>query len=411
MARSEAGPLRWERRREVGPGDAGSGGSMKTVDAAVGPQLTKDLRGQVTELERDLLARARDVPEFADRLQAEYDAARAAERTGGGVHRVARRPGDAGGRGLGARDGVRPLLRGQRADRAGVPGRPGGAVGGGGGAPRAFFRHTRTATTGTGCSPRSSTSATPSRPPPGCSTGPQPAVGADAVVRGGHGPDRVLAHAGAVRGRTTPSTAGTPASWATSTRTCPRRPARPTRCCRPRSSSRSSSSTGPWTRRSRSSGWGPADDRPGLRVGAFPAGLFRRHPRPSGGDVRRARDDWELVSARSNGARGGHQPVRGGDRPLPAADRRAAGGAEYETARPSAGVPDQPGRRRLADTRPRCAAYQGSYSRSISSDSYATEDLNELCFPRPPARGRYHAVVGNPPYITPKDQARERGLP
>ena len=67
-----------------GSDDAGSGGSMTAVAAEVGRQLTKDLRAQVTELERDLLARARDVPEFADALKAEYDAARAAERTGVG---------------------------------------------------------------------------------------------------------------------------------------------------------------------------------------------------------------------------------------------------------------------------------------------------------------------------------------
>lgn len=52
--------------------------------AGVGTQLTKDLRAQVTELERDLLARAQEVPEFADALKTEYDAARAAERTGMG---------------------------------------------------------------------------------------------------------------------------------------------------------------------------------------------------------------------------------------------------------------------------------------------------------------------------------------
>ena len=57
---------------------------MTAVAAEVGRQLTKDLRAQVTELERDLLARARDVPEFADALKAEYDAARAAGRTGVG---------------------------------------------------------------------------------------------------------------------------------------------------------------------------------------------------------------------------------------------------------------------------------------------------------------------------------------
>ena len=53
--------------------------------AGVGASLTKDLRAQVTELERDLLARTREVPEFADRLTAEYDAARAAQRTGMGI--------------------------------------------------------------------------------------------------------------------------------------------------------------------------------------------------------------------------------------------------------------------------------------------------------------------------------------
>ena len=57
---------------------------MTTVGAEAGPQLTKDLRGQVTALERDLLERARDIPEFADALKAEYDAAWAAERTGVG---------------------------------------------------------------------------------------------------------------------------------------------------------------------------------------------------------------------------------------------------------------------------------------------------------------------------------------
>ena len=84
MARSEARVAPYGGAREAGVDDAGSGGSMTAVAAEVGRQLTKDLRAQVTELERDLLARARDVPEFADALKAEYDAARAAERTGVG---------------------------------------------------------------------------------------------------------------------------------------------------------------------------------------------------------------------------------------------------------------------------------------------------------------------------------------
>ena len=57
---------------------------MTVMQAEVGRQLTKDLRAKVTELERDLLARAQEVPEFADALKTEYDAARAAERTGMG---------------------------------------------------------------------------------------------------------------------------------------------------------------------------------------------------------------------------------------------------------------------------------------------------------------------------------------
>jgi hypothetical protein len=52
--------------------------------ATVGPQLVKDLRLQVTTLEKDLLARAQDVAEFAERLDAEYRAAREAERTAAG---------------------------------------------------------------------------------------------------------------------------------------------------------------------------------------------------------------------------------------------------------------------------------------------------------------------------------------
>ncbi|WP_214403726.1 BREX-2 system adenine-specific DNA-methyltransferase PglX [Pseudonocardia lacus] len=57
---------------------------MAVVDAGVRQQLVKDLRAQVTVLEKDLLARAKDVPEFAERLKTEYDAARDAERTAAG---------------------------------------------------------------------------------------------------------------------------------------------------------------------------------------------------------------------------------------------------------------------------------------------------------------------------------------
>jgi hypothetical protein len=51
------------------------------VDADVRQRLVKDLRAQVTLLERDLRERAEEVEETAQRLQAEYDKAREAERT------------------------------------------------------------------------------------------------------------------------------------------------------------------------------------------------------------------------------------------------------------------------------------------------------------------------------------------
>jgi len=57
---------------------------MAVVGTDVRQGLVKDLRAQVTVLEKDLLARAEDVPEFAERLTAEYDGAREAERTAAG---------------------------------------------------------------------------------------------------------------------------------------------------------------------------------------------------------------------------------------------------------------------------------------------------------------------------------------
>ncbi|MFC5993097.1 BREX-2 system adenine-specific DNA-methyltransferase PglX [Pseudonocardia hispaniensis] len=54
---------------------------MTVVDAEVRQRLVKDLRAQVTLLEKDLRERAEGVEETAERLRAEYDTAREAERT------------------------------------------------------------------------------------------------------------------------------------------------------------------------------------------------------------------------------------------------------------------------------------------------------------------------------------------
>jgi hypothetical protein len=54
---------------------------MAAVDADVRQRLVKDLRAQVTLLERDLWERAEEVEETAQRLKSEYDKAREAERT------------------------------------------------------------------------------------------------------------------------------------------------------------------------------------------------------------------------------------------------------------------------------------------------------------------------------------------
>ena len=111
------------------------------MQAEVGRQLTKDLRRDVTELERDLLARAQEVPEFADALKTEYDAARAAERTGVGITEWrAGRGTQAAAAWVLAR--VFPRDCEDNGLLAGVPGRAGGAAAAGGGAEAQFFRDT-----------------------------------------------------------------------------------------------------------------------------------------------------------------------------------------------------------------------------------------------------------------------------
>ena len=134
---------------------------------------------------------------------------------------------------------------------------------------------------------------------------------------------------------TLPTRSGTPGSLATSTRTCPRRPARSTRCCRPPNSSRSSSSTAHSIRHSMSSVWpdGEAgswatgdESRVGFRMidptcgsGHFLLGSFDRildrWRRESP-----ARKPANSPSGRSTGPRRRSKPLRRGDCPLPAVD-------------------------------------------------------------------------------------------
>ena len=162
---------------------------------------------------------------------------------------------------------------------------------------------------------------------------PQPDVDDPAVARRGQGAAGVLAARrgadGADACTTSPTRSGTPGSSATSTRTCRRRPARPTPCCRPRSSSRSSSSTTRWTPAIEEFGLSrPAsghEDLPHrLRVidpacgsGHFLLGAFRRLLAAWEAQKPGA-DEWELIRERSGvGARRGQEPVRGSDRPVP----------------------------------------------------------------------------------------------
>ena len=214
-------------------------------------------------------------------------------------------------------------------------------------------------TTRCGCSPR----------PP---TAPAPLVQAFQARRPRHR---------RARATTSPTRAGTPASSATSTRTSPSTPRRPTRCCRPRSSSRSSSSTARSTRRSPT--FGLRDTTlidPTCGSGHFLLGAFDRlfdrwrdaepGDRPARARPARARRD----------RRRRPQPVRGRDRPVPAARRRAARRRRHAPRR-RARLPDPRRRRRLAAAR-RPARPPRRHDRrrraaAAAAHGYATEDVEQ----------------------------------
>ena len=218
--------------------------STTTIDTG---RLLADLQRLVQSLKADLLERSREVPEVDAGLRAAHRAIAERRAHGAGVRGLARRLPRAGGGGLGAGLRLRPVHGGQRPDRRDLPGRHGRPPPPGRGRARGLL-------------PRPPARQRPRLPArrlpqgrldPG---GPRPVRrGQDAAL--GRRPLGRRRRRGCWRsgGRSTPrpaacggrseSRGATRASWATCTRTSPRRPARSTRCCRRPSSSRSSSST------------------------------------------------------------------------------------------------------------------------------------------------------------------------
>jgi hypothetical protein len=198
---------------------------------------------------------------------------------------VARRPGHAGRRRVGAHERVRSLLRGQPAREAGVDRRALLPA-----ARRPWTRSCSTSArtpstpTGSGCSRPSSTS--PPCAPPASSSGRTRRCGL--VSPSGQAVQALLTFwrqtrdDGSPGAGTSPTPTCRPASSATSTRTCRTTRRRPSPCSRPRSSSRSSSSTRPWSPRCRAAARGLPDDRPHLRVRPLPARRLRPAQRPLG---------------------------------------------------------------------------------------------------------------------------------
>ena len=89
------------------------------------PALTTDLQRQVLLLEDDLRARVAADPDLEGRWKQEHQRAIEQGTHGGVLGRLARRPGHPGGGRVGADQRVHPLLRGQRAGRAGLDRGPG----------------------------------------------------------------------------------------------------------------------------------------------------------------------------------------------------------------------------------------------------------------------------------------------
>ena len=142
------------------------------------------------------------------------------------------------------------------------------------------------------------------------------------------------------------------------------------------------------------------DDRPGLRQRAFSAGELP----PDSGAL--AEEGAEGQAPRTDPAdarqhpRRGREPVRRGDRPVSAA-------ADGDAGRGDQALADAPAYRiHLAVGDSLMHGRPGGDQLSLGCATWTTlpaEDrpaLQQLLAP-----GRYHAVVANPPYITPKDRA------
>ena len=133
--------------------------------------LLADLQRQVRALEDDIREHASSLDDVDRRLREEHARGASHRPHRDDLWRVARHPGDPGRGGLGARHGVRALLRGQPPGRAGVDlGARRAAARGRGAAAALPGGRTRATTTATGCS-RPSTTWPASRRWPASSTG------------------------------------------------------------------------------------------------------------------------------------------------------------------------------------------------------------------------------------------------
>ena len=153
-------------------------------------------------------------------------------------------------------------------------------------------------------------------------------------------------------------------------------------------------------------------DRPDLRLGALPARSVRPAQRPLG----RAGPGPGVAGAGAEGPRRDPrrrpQPVRGGDRPVPAPGRGAAGAAAMTLAGGRAGLHVPPRRRGLAAARRHAAGARPGRRRrdaGLSGFAYATEDLRRA--PVDPRRRQLRRRGRQPAVHHRQGQEAQRGLP